>query len=107
MSESHTLMVGPVRLYQRPHSKLWQCATYLDGKEWRASTRHESLVHAQDAAREWYVELLAKRRNGSLGNGGKNFREAAEKFLPEYELLTLGQRNERYSSGHYDLSEKV
>lgn len=101
MSESHELMGGRLRLYQRPKSRAWQCATYFDGKEWRASTRQESLSRAKDIAEDWYLELLGKHRNGTL-KSGRTFAQATEKFLPEYELLTQGQRNPRYVKQHGD-----
>ncbi len=101
MPETQTLMDGRVRLYQRPRSRLWQCATYFDGKEWRTSTRQESLSRARDFATDWYLELLGQHRSGGI-KSGKTFAEAAAKFVPEYELLTQGQRNARYVKQHGD-----
>jgi hypothetical protein len=92
-------MGGRVRVYRRSNSSHWQCATYIEGKEWRASTRHESAARADTFAEDWYLELMGKLRSGSL-KGGKTFTQAAEKFLPEYKLLTQGERNAEYVRGH-------
>ncbi len=93
--EKHTLMGGKLHLYKRPGSCLWQCSTYLAGKNRRASTRHESLKLAKEFAEDWYLSLRGKQRAGEL-NAGKTFRFAADQFLREYPVITQGQRSPRY-----------
>jgi integrase len=92
MSEHHTLMGGKLHLYKRPGSDCWQCSTYINGRNHRVSTREESLSHARDIAEDWYLELRGKSRAGLLKRG-KTFREAAERFELEYEVITQGQRS--------------
>jgi hypothetical protein len=92
MTEQHTLMGGTLHVYKRPNSRHWQCSTYLKGKNWRSSTKEESLSHAKDIAEDWYLDLKGKHRAGELKTG-KTFRVAAEQFLKEFEVITEGQRS--------------
>jgi hypothetical protein len=39
MPEQHTILGGKVYIYKRPNSSLWQCFTYLAGKNRRCSTK--------------------------------------------------------------------
>jgi len=103
MTEHHELMGGKLHLYRRENSGYWQCSTYLAGKNWRISTREDSLSHAKDIAEDWYLELKGKNRVGDLKTG-KTFKQAAEKFLEEYEVITAGERNPQYVKG---LGEKL
>jgi integrase len=98
MPEHHELMGGKVHLYRRENSPHWQCSTYLADKNWRVSTKEESLGRAKDFAEDWYLELKFKKRLGEL-KGGKTFQQAAEKFLLEYEVITLGERSPKYVEG--------
>ncbi|HZQ46307.1 MAG TPA: hypothetical protein VFC07_04790, partial [Verrucomicrobiae bacterium] len=41
------------------------------------------------------MELKGKMRGGEL-KIGKTFEDAAEKFLPEYQALTIGERSPEY-----------
>jgi hypothetical protein len=45
----------------------WQCSTYLAGKNWRVTTKEDSLSHAKDFAEDWYLELRGKNRGGAPG----------------------------------------
>lgn len=99
MSEIHNIMGGKVRLYRRPNSNKWQCATSLNGQEQRSSTRCESLSKAKDVAEDWYLELRGKARTGEL-RGGKKFKFVAELFWKEYPVVTEGQRSELYTQMH-------
>lgn len=56
-TESHSLMDGKVHVYKRDGSRYWQCSTYLNGRNHRKSTKHESLAMALDFAREWYMAV--------------------------------------------------
>ena len=95
MSEHHELMGGKLHLYKRENSRHWQCSTYLAGKNWRKTTKEESLAHAKDIAEDWYLGLRGKARAGEL-KSGPTFQKAADAFLNEYEVLTKGERNDRY-----------
>jgi integrase len=128
--ETHKFMDGKVHLYKRERSKFWQCSTYMNGRNHRTSTNEESLTMAKEFAREWYMAAYidASRRNQHsrvaklLGKfnmapeaapiasasqtareakaPGHTFREAAEKFIAEYGVITQGQRNEKVAELH-------
>jgi len=72
----------------------------LEGKNRRASTKTESLSKAKDIAEDWYLELRGRQKIGEL-HGEKTFADAAKKFMGEYEILTEGERNERWVQDHY------
>jgi integrase len=95
MTEKHELMGGKLHLYRRENGSCWQCSTYLAGKNWRVSTKEESLAHAKEIAQDWYLGLMGKSRAGML-KAGKTFRHAADQFLMEYEVITEGQRSRQY-----------
>jgi len=88
--DSHELMGGKLHLYRRQNSRNWQCSTFLAGKNWRRSTKEDSFGRAKTVAEDWYLELKGKMRDGEL-KVGKSFRQAAEKFLPEYQTITFGE----------------
>lgn len=96
---SHTVLGDKVRIYQRANSTLWQCSTYLEGREWRVSTKTDSLAQAKDFAEDWYLELRGKSRAGLLKKE-KTFADAAKQFVLEYVALTNGERNPRYVKDH-------
>lgn len=126
-TETHSLMDGKVHIYKRNNSRFWQCSTYLDGRNHRSSTKQESLTLAKEFAREWYmavyvdskrlhqnshaIRLLQKFGHDATAlpamhtpkqkkSTGPTFREAAEKFIKEYGIITQGQRNERWAKDH-------
>ena len=88
-------MGGKVHVYRRKNSGCWQCSTYMSGKNWRISTKEDSLALAKDFAEDWYLGLVGKNRAGEL-KVGKTFAVATERFLREYELITAGQRSPEY-----------
>jgi len=98
----HALMGGDLHVYKRENSRCWQCSTYLNGRNWRVSTKEESLSHAKDFAEDWYLELRGKHRAGALKTG-KLFREAAAQFEREYEVITQGQRHPRWIKRQKDI----
>jgi integrase len=98
MTEQHTLMGGKLHIYRRENSSHWQCSTYLEGKNWRVSTKEDSLSHAKDFAEDWYLELKGKKRAGQL-RVGKAFKQAVDQFLLEFEAITLGERSPQYVTG--------
>jgi len=95
MPENHELMGGKLHVYRRENSRCWQCSTYMAGKNWRVSTKVESLAHAKDFAQDWYLGLMGKSRAGML-KVGKTFKQAADQFLLEYEAITIGERSPQY-----------
>jgi integrase len=99
MPEKHTILGGKVHVYRRDNSSRWQCATYLAGKNRRVSTKEDSLAKAKDFAEDWYLGLRGKARAGELLNE-KTFRNAAEQFEREYQIITEGQRSPIYVKGH-------
>ena len=124
--EAFTIMDGKVHVYRREGSKFWQCSTYLNRRNHRATTKEENSALAKAFAREWYMERYVEARRERRGEyqthpypplrnqeplirqsaprskqiGSKTFREAAEKFLQEYEIITHGQRNKDYAKSH-------
>ena len=99
MPEKHTILGGKVHVYRRDNSSLWQCSTYLAGKNRRVSTKEDGLAKAKDFAEDWYLGLRGKARNGEI-TSEKTFREAAVQFEREYQIITEGQRNAEYVEGH-------
>jgi integrase len=99
--EKHTLMGGGLHVYKRPNSRYWQCSTYLAGRNHRESTKEDSLALAKEFAEDWYLGLRGKQRSGEL-KAGKTFRIAAEQYLREYPVITLGHRNQKYVDGNAD-----
>ena len=100
MPEQHTILGGKVYVYKRPNSRLWQCSTYFAGKNRRISTKEESLSKAKEIAEGWYLQLRGKLRSGEI-KSEKTFREASEHYLREYDIITQGQRNQRYVEGQH------
>ncbi|QBF30058.1 site-specific integrase [Thalassococcus sp. S3] len=96
----HTILGGKVHIYRREGSSKWQCASFLAGRNRRASTKTDSLSLAKDFAEDWYLTLRGKLRDGEI-HGEKTFKHAAEKFMAEYEALTNGERNPRWVQDHY------
>jgi len=95
----HSLLDNKVQLYRRPGSPHWNCSCSVGGKQRRSTTREESLARAKDVAQDWYLGLLGKYRAGGLRDG-KTFREAAERFMDEYETLNRDQRSAIYIKDH-------
>ncbi|WP_217574739.1 site-specific integrase [Mesorhizobium sp. GbtcB19] len=96
---SHTILGNKVRIYRRANSSLWQCSTYLEGREWRVSSKTDSLSQAKEFAEDWYFELRGKSRAGQLVKD-RTFADAAKQFTLEYVALTNGERNPRYVKDH-------
>jgi len=96
----HTIMGGKVHVYKRENSGVWQCSTYLAGKNRRVSTKEESLSTAKEFAEDWYLGLRGVSARGEILNE-KTFKDAAAKFKVEYEVMTQGERAVRYVEDHY------
>lgn len=100
MSTSHELMGGKLHVYRRENSRYWQCATFLNGRNYRSSTKAESLSEAKDIAEDWYLEKKGKARSGELPGGGKSFKQAADVFLKEVDALLADDRAPGYFYEH-------
>ena len=100
MSEHHTILGGKVHIYRRPNSSSWQCASYLAGRNRRTTTKEDSLSKAKEFAEDWYLQLRGKLRCGEL-KSGKLFREAAELYLREFDIITQGQRSPTHAHGQH------
>lgn len=128
--ETYSFMDGKVHLYKRENSRFWQCSTYMDGRNHRVSTKEESLTIAKDFAKEWYMAAYVQSKSQRHTNRTAvflkkfgqtelseynndvlppkkshkpkrpTFREAAEKFMAEYNIITEGQRNKRWTENH-------
>ncbi|HUS53527.1 MAG TPA: hypothetical protein VMY41_05930 [Thermohalobaculum sp.] len=95
----HSILGGKVHVYQRPGSPKWQCATFLNGKNHRTTTKEESLAQAKEFAEDWYLGLRGKHRACELLNE-KTFKQAADQFTREYEVITEGSRSPKWVAGH-------
>ena len=96
----HVVIGGKVNIYKRENSEHWQCAIFMNGKNRRKSTKTDSLEQAKEIAEDWYLELKGKKRAGVL-TSDRTFKQAAEQFRREYEVITEGQRNATYVKGHW------
>jgi integrase len=94
------MMDGRLHVYKRENSRLWQCSAFIDDRNWRASTRTDSLSEAKDFAEDWFLGLRGKSRAGILKTE-KTFKQAAEVFEQEYGAITDGERNAQYVEGHW------
>jgi integrase len=101
MRERHKILGDQVALYRRSESGPWHCYTFLNGKEWRQSTKEKSLSRAKDVATDWYMSLQAKDHLGELDTG-KGFSVVATMFTEEYEATTRGHRSPKWVQGHKD-----
>jgi len=100
MATHFDILGGKVHVYKRERSNVWQAATFLEGRNFRVSTRHEGLAEAKDFAEDWYLGLRGKLKNGELASGVK-FKVAAKAFMDEFEVITHGQRSPEYIKGHW------
>ena len=121
--ETHEMMDGRLHVYRRVGSRFWQCSTYLNGRNFRQTTKEQSLALAKEFARDWYMERYVEERrrlrggktlliddNVTLapaissarpdrrrtGPKGPTFRDAAKIFQEEYGIITQGERNASY-----------
>ena len=102
---THSLMGGKLHVYKRENSNVWQCSTFMGGKNRRQTTKCESLEQAIDFAEDWYLQLKVKNRAGLLKNE-RTFKQAADQFRREYEVITEGHRNPLYVEGHWTRLDK-
>ena len=100
MVEKHSILGGKVHIYRRERSGRWQCSTFLHDKNHRVSTGTESLSLAKEFAEDWFFNLRLDSKEGRLKNE-KSFKDAAEQYKKEFEIVTGGTRNRQYVDGNY------
>jgi integrase len=100
MAAHHQLMGGKLHVYKRENSPHWQCSTFIAGRNYRQSTKEDSIAKAKDIAEDWYLDLKGKARAGELKHG-KTFKFVADQFRKEYEAITQGERNPKYVADHW------
>src|ERR1700680_1940102 len=100
MPEQYSILGGKVHVYKRPNSSHWQCSSYFAGKNRRTSTKEDSLSKAKEIAEDWYLQLRGKLRSGEIKTE-KTFRDASERFLREYDIITQGERSKGYVRGQH------
>jgi hypothetical protein len=71
-----------------------------DGQQFRKSTNEDGLPQAKQFAEDWYLTLRGKARAGILKKREPTFSDAASVFTEEYEIITQGQRSEKWTEGH-------
>lgn len=98
-TETHSILGGKVQVYKRGSGDCWHCYTFLAGKKHRKSTKQDSLSLAKEIAEDWYFTLRGQDRAGLL-KSEKTFKQAAEQFMKEYEVITEGQRSPKWVEGH-------
>jgi integrase len=96
---SHEILGGLVQVYRRG-GRFWHCSASMAGRQYRVTTKEEELPQAKQFAEDWYIGLRGKSRAGLLKKREKTFREAAEVFTDEYEIITEGQRSPKWVEGH-------
>ena len=99
MTAIHQIFGGKVQVFRRPNSRFWQCSASVGGKQRRGSTKQESLAQAKDVAEDWYLGLKGKAQAGEL-KSGRTFRQAANRFIDEFEVITRGERSPIYVENH-------
>jgi len=98
--QHHEMMDGRLHVYKRERSRYWQASAFLVERNWRVSTKTDSIAEAMDIAEDWYLGLRGKLKAGTLKHE-RTFAQAAEQFRTEYEAITEGERNKQYVAGHW------
>jgi integrase len=98
--QHHEMFDGRLHVYMRDGSRYWQCSAFLADRNWRVSTKTDSLSEAKDIAEDWYLGLRGKLKAGTLKHE-RTFRQAADQFREEYESLVGGERHPEYVNGHW------
>jgi hypothetical protein len=77
MAEIRELMGGKIRVYKRDNCSFWQRSTFLNGRNYRRSTKEDSLSRAKEIAEDWYLEMRGRSRAGLLNYPEHRFNDAA------------------------------
>jgi len=103
---NHPIFGGRAYVFRRDRSPYWQAAAFLNGHNYRHSTKEEDLQNAIQVAEDWYLHLRGQAAVGVLATPAEEakaeptFAEVADQFMKEYALLTEGQRAPRWVQGH-------
>ena len=103
MQQTHPVLGGKAYVFKRDDSQFWQCATYLRGYNYRATTKEKFLHEAITYAEDWYINLRGRASVGVLEQTTKKeitFREVADQFIKEYSVIAQGQRSPLWIEGH-------
>ena len=96
----HEMFDGRLHVYMRDDSRYWQCSAYLADRNWRTSTKTDSLAEAKDIAEDWYLTLRGKLNAGTL-KSERTFRHAAEQFQRRVREPGRGRTPSRIRQGHW------
>lgn len=104
-SQTHPVLGGKAYLYRRSDSQFWQAAAYLQGNNYRTSTKEKFVSDAIFKAEEWYFDLRGQATANILQPPAEKkkkitFADAAEKFITEYSVLTKGERSPKWIEGN-------
>jgi integrase len=89
------LFDGKLRLERRNQSPMVYARTYLQGKSLVTRTCETTIGAATEVAKDWYVDLLQRVKNGEQLHG-RPFNELAQRFLAHAE------RHRRVSAGQLE-----
>jgi integrase len=95
---SHIMFDGKLQVYQRPTSRVWQCAARVGGKRHRKSTEEENFSSAKKVAEEWYLGLRGQLAAGIIVPKTKErtFGDAAKAYMAEVSVLAISCRSPKY-----------
>jgi len=96
----HRILDDKVRLYRRAEGGSWHCSTFIDGREYRKTTKRKDLAAAKEFAVAWYKAICDGL--GVKHRVGKSFAETARVFEQEYETINQGRRSGKSIRGHKD-----
>ena len=103
---NHPVFGGRAYVFRRDRSPYWQAAAFVNGHNYRHSTKAEALEEAIRVAEDWYLHLRGQASVGVLpapseeAKAEPTFADVADQFIKEYALLTEGQRAPRWVQGH-------
>ena len=92
MTARHELLGRKVQVYQRANSPYWQCAASIGRTTISCLDQAGGLGPGPRFRRGLDLTLKGKERFGGGIPKGKTFRQAADQFLREYEVITRGGR---------------
>lgn len=103
--QAQDILGGRAYVFKRDDSKYWYAAAFLNGQNFRHSTKTDDLDHAIHDAEEWYISMRGKAESEALNPTPEtgqepSFRAVADQFMKEYSVLTEGERNPRWVQGH-------
>jgi integrase len=103
--ETQEILGGRAYVFKRDDTPFWYAAAFLNGKNYRHSTKLTELTSAIRDAEDWYISLKGKAEAGVLphitpAGTELTFRDVSDLFMKEYSILTEGQRSPRWVQGH-------